>query len=89
MSRATKAPVYPENLWDLMYWAKDRGVLVSLETNTSMHGGTDVKIWVRDDPRYYDQWVEKTQLGMRSGDYARWASRVDALAKEFSERGAT
>lgn len=89
MSRATKAPVYPENLWDLMYWAKDRGVLVSLETNTSMHGGTDVKIWVRDDPRYYDQWAEKTHLGMRPDSYARWARKVEALAKEYAEGSAT
>lgn len=65
-----------------------RGVLISLETNTSLHGGTDVRIWIKEAPSYYDQWVEKTQLGMRPDDFARWARRVDALVKEFTEGGA-
>lgn len=88
MSSSAKMPVYPETLWDLMQWAKQRGVLISLETNTSLHGGTDVRIWIKEAPNYYDQW-EKTQLGIRPDDYAMWARRVDALVKEFTEGGAT
>ena len=80
MSRASIK--YPENLLDLMHWAKHRGVLFALETNTSMHGGTDVKIWMRSNPDHYDHWTEKTHLGMRPDDYAYWARKVETLIEE-------
>jgi len=69
-----------------MQWAKHRGVLFCLETSTSLHGGTDVKIWIKTAPSYYDQWTEKTQYGMRPDSYARWARKVEALVKDFAER---
>ena len=82
MTRATARAAYPEDLWSLMTWAKHRGVVMSLETNTSAHGGTDVKIWLRNRPDYYEWWVEKTQYGMGRHDFERWARKVEKLASE-------
>ena len=80
MTRPTK-PVYPTDVWKFMQWAKVRGVLVSLET-TSAHGGTDVKIWIRTRPDYYDAWTEKTQFGMGAPAFERWYRMVEELIAE-------
>ena len=81
----TKKNGYPQDVFALVEWAKRKhGVLISIETNTSAHGGTDVKIWIRDRPNYYDQWVEKTQYGMRPHDIERWAKKVEELKSEAS-----
>lgn len=82
MTRAIARAAYPEDLWGLMTWAKHRGVVMSLEINTSAHGGTDVKIWLRDRPDCCEWWVEKTQYGMRRHDFERWARKVEKLASE-------
>lgn len=90
MPRKPKSPApepRPKDVWGFIYWAKHcHGVLVSLETNTSMHGGTDVRIWIRGhEDIHYDHWTEKTQMGMPTHAFERWCYRVEALSKEYKD----
>lgn len=94
MPRKPKPPApqpRPKDVWEFIGWAKHRhGVLVSLETNTSMHGGTDVRIWIQNHGEsHYDCWTEKTQLGMPSHAFGRWCDRVEALSREWHTHNAS
>lgn len=90
MHRKPKPPApepRPKDVWEFIEWAKHRhGVLVSLETSTSMHGGTDVRIWIRNHGEtHYNHWTTKSQWGVTPGILNQWCVAVEALSMEWKE----